>query len=401
MRSGPLSVGPVGSRGRRARHDGLNQWVDCRLNVRDRSMRASILIFGTVIPFGSGIIHSMRRSDFHYDLPPELIAQRPLAERGGARMLTLDETGDSPCDQLFADLPYLLRPNDLLVFNNTRVMRARLFGRKATGGRVEILIERLLTIDEALAHLRASKSPKPGTLIELADGARLMLTGREGDLFRLRAVDATFADIMSRQGHIPLPPYIQRPDDQADESRYQTLYASREGAVAAPTAGLHFDAAMLQRLAELGVGRAEVTLHVGAGTFQPVRVDDLDRHIMHAEWLEVSEAVCERIRLTRQSGGRVIAVGTTSVRSLETAAADGEIKPFRGDSRLFIRPGYRFRIVDAMVTNFHLPESTLLMLVSAFAGYRPIMNAYRHAVAKGYRFFSYGDAMFLVRRPDA
>ena len=300
MRSGPLLVGPVSSRGRRARHDGLNQWVDCRLNVRDRSMRASILIFGTVIPFGSGIIHSMRRSDFHYDLPPELIAQRPLAERGGARMLTLDETGDSPCDQLFADLPYLLRPNDLLVFNNTRVMRARLFGRKATGGRVEILIERLLTIDEALAHLRASKSPKPGTLIELADGARLMLTGREGDLFRLRAVDATFSDIMSRQGHIPLPPYIQRPDDQADESRYQTLYASREGAVAAPTAGLHFDAAMLQRLAELGVGRAEVTLHVGAGTFQPVRVDDLDRHIMHAEWLEVSEAVCERIRLTRQ-----------------------------------------------------------------------------------------------------
>lgn len=343
----------------------------------------------------------MQRSDFYYDLPPELIAQRPLAERGGARMLVLDGTEDSPRDGMFTDLPRLLRPNDLLVFNNTRVMRARLFGQKATGGRVEILIERLLAPDEALAHVRASKSPRPGSIIQLADGARLMLTGREGDLFRLHAVEATFADIMSRQGHIPLPPYIQRPDDEADDSRYQTLYASREGAVAAPTAGLHFDAPMLQRLAELGVGRAEVTLHVGAGTFQPVRVDDLDRHIMHAEWLEVSEDTCERIRLTRQSGGRIIAVGTTSVRSLETAAADGEIRPFRGDSRLFIRPGYRFRIVDAMLTNFHLPESTLLMLVSAFAGHDRIMHAYRHAVAKGYRFFSYGDAMFLVRRPDA
>lgn len=346
----------------------------------------------------SATMQSMRRSDFYYDLPPELIAQRPLAERGGARLLVLDGSHDTPHDGLFADLPRWLRPHDLLVFNNTRVMRARLFGRKRTGGRVEILIERLLAPDIALAHLRASKSPKPGALIELADGTHLTLVHREGELFRLHAINATFADIMSQQGHLPLPPYIQRPDDTDDDSRYQTLYASREGAVAAPTAGLHFDALMLQRLTELGVGRAEVTLHVGAGTFQPVRVDDLDQHIMHAEWLEVSEETCERIRQTRQLGGRIIAVGTTSVRSLETAAADGEIKPFCGDSRLFIRPGYSFRIVDAMVTNFHLPESTLLMLVSAFAGYAPIMAAYQHAAANGYRFFSYGDAMFLTRR---
>jgi S-adenosylmethionine:tRNA ribosyltransferase-isomerase len=341
----------------------------------------------------------MRRSDFHYDLPTELIAQRPPAERGGARLLTLN--GSEPCDRMFAELPRLLRPHDLLVFNNTRVMRARLYGRKDSGGRLEILIERLLESDEALAHVRSSKSPKPGSRIELVGGASLTVLPREGALFRLRALDATFAEIMSRHGHIPLPPYIQRPADAIDEARYQTLYASREGAVAAPTAGLHFDATMLQRLDDLGVGRAEVTLHVGAGTFQPVRVDDLDQHEMHAEWLEVESALCERIAATRRLGGRVVAVGTTSVRSLETAAADGELKPYRGDSRLFIRPGYRFQVVDAMVTNFHLPESTLLMLVAAFAGYEPMMNAYRHAVARRYRFFSYGDAMFLTgRHPD-
>ncbi|MBK5962990.1 tRNA preQ1(34) S-adenosylmethionine ribosyltransferase-isomerase QueA [Thiocystis minor] len=340
----------------------------------------------------------MRRSDFRYDLPPELIAQRPPPERGGARLLTLEGARGEPCDRMFADLPRLLRKNDLLVFNNTRVMRARLFGRKATGGQVEILIERLLEPDEALAHVRASKSPQPGSSIELTGGACLMVVLREGDLFRLRARDATFAEIMSREGHLPLPPYIQRPDDVADEARYQTLYASREGAVAAPTAGLHFDAAMLQKLSELGIGRAEVTLHVGAGTFQPVRVDDLDRHEMHAEWLEVDETLCERVELARQLGGRIVAVGTTSVRSLETAAASGHLKPYRGDSRLFIRPGYRFRVVDALLTNFHLPESTLLMLVAAFAGYEPMMNAYRHAVTERYRFFSYGDAMFLTQR---
>ncbi|WP_041446802.1 tRNA preQ1(34) S-adenosylmethionine ribosyltransferase-isomerase QueA [Thiocystis violascens] len=340
----------------------------------------------------------MRRSDFHYDLPPDLIAQRPLAERAGARMLMLEEPAFAPRDRMFADLPRLLRPNDLLVFNNTRVMRARLYGRKETGGQVEILVERLLEPDEALAHVRASKSPKPGSRIDLAAGIGLRVMLREGALYRLRALGATFAEIMSTQGHIPLPPYIQRPDEFADEARYQTLYARREGAVAAPTAGLHFDAAMLQRLDDLGVGRAEVTLHVGAGTFQPVRVDDLDRHEMHAEWLDVDAEACARIETARRRGGRIVAVGTTSVRSLETAAADGQLKPYRGDSRLFIRPGYRFRVVDAMVTNFHLPESTLLMLVAAFVGYQPMMNAYRHAVAERYRFFSYGDAMFLARQ---
>lgn len=340
----------------------------------------------------------MRRTDFHYDLPPDLIAQRPLAERGGARMLTLEGSGFQLRDRMFTDLPQLLRPNDLLVFNNTRVMRARLFGRKDTGGKVEILIERLLGPDEATAHVRASKSPKPGSLIDVTGGACLQVILREGALYRLRALDATFAEIMSRYGHIPLPPYIQRPDDVTDEFRYQTLVASRDGAVAAPTAGLHFDAQMLQRLVDLGVGRAEVTLHVGAGTYQPVRVDDLDRHEMHAEWLEVDEELCKRIEVVRKFGGRVVAVGTTSVRSLETAAADGQLKPYRGDSRLFIRPGYRFRVVDAMVTNFHLPESTLLMLVAAFVGYEPMMNAYRHAVEERYRFFSYGDAMFLTLR---
>ncbi len=341
----------------------------------------------------------MRRADFYYHLPPELIAQRPPAERSGARLLTLD--GGQRQDCLFTDLPRLLRPHDLLVFNNTRVMRARLFGHKETGGQVEILVERLLEPDVALTHLRASKRPRPGSRIDLSDGISLTVMARDGALFRLRSFNATFDDIMSSQGHLPLPPYIQRPDDTADESRYQTLYASREGAVAAPTAGLHFDEAMLRQLDALGIARAELTLHVGAGTFQPVRVDDLDQHDMHAEWLEVSADVCDRIATTRRLGGRVIAIGTTSVRSLETAAADGELKSYRGDSRLFIRPGYRFRVVDAMVTNFHLPESTLLMLVSAFAGYQPVMTAYRHAVAERYRFFSYGDAMFLTRKNDA
>ncbi|MBK1716565.1 tRNA preQ1(34) S-adenosylmethionine ribosyltransferase-isomerase QueA [Thiocystis violacea] len=340
----------------------------------------------------------MRRSDFHYVLPTELIAQRPLADRAGSRMLVLDDSDAIPRDLMFSDLTRLLRPNDLLVFNNTQVMRARLFGRKDTGGRVEILIERLLEPDEALAHVRASKSPKPGSTIQLTGGARLSVVLREGDLFRLRARETTFAGQMAEHGHIPLPPYIQRPDEAIDEGRYQTLFARCFGAVAAPTAGLHFDAAMLDRLEVLGIGRAEITLHVGAGTFQPVREDDLDRHRMHSEWLEVDEAVCERIARTRQAGGRVIAVGTTSVRSLETAAAKGDLAPFRGESRLFIRPGYPFKVVDAMITNFHLPESTLLMLVSAFAGYQPIMNAYRHAIAQRYRFFSYGDAMFLTRR---
>ncbi|MFD2111635.1 tRNA preQ1(34) S-adenosylmethionine ribosyltransferase-isomerase QueA [Thiorhodococcus fuscus] len=339
----------------------------------------------------------MRRSDFHYDLPSELIAQRPPVERAGARLMMLEGASMLPRDRLFRDLPQMLRPNDLLVFNNTRVMRARLFGHKESGGRVEVLIERLTAPDEALAHVRASKSPREGSRIRLAEGIWLQVLGREGALFRLRACDLGYAELMDAYGHLPLPPYIQRPDDKTDDARYQTLFARHEGAVAAPTAGLHFDEAMLARLADMGIERAEVTLHVGAGTFQPVRTDDLDQHQMHAEWLDVSEEVCAQIERTRSRGGRVIAVGTTCVRSLETAAAGGSLAPFRGESRLFIRPGYRFRVVDAMVTNFHLPESTLLMLVAAFSGYAAIMNAYRHAIAEGYRFFSYGDAMFLTR----
>ncbi|SDX05673.1 tRNA preQ1(34) S-adenosylmethionine ribosyltransferase-isomerase QueA [Thiocapsa roseopersicina] len=342
----------------------------------------------------------MHLRDFHYDLPADLVAQRPLPDRGASRLLALDPTGEGCRDLLFSDLPRLLRPGDLLVFNNTRVMRARLFGRKGTGGRVEILIERVLDARAALAQVRASKSPKPGCSIDLDGGAQLIVGQREGDLYRLGLIEGTFADLMSEQGHIPLPPYIQRPDDASDEARYQTVYARHSGAVAAPTAGLHFDEAMLVRLREMGVGFAEVTLHVGAGTFQPVRVADIDRHEMHAEWIDVNEDVCRAVHSTRARGGRVVAVGTTSVRSLETAAADGELKPFRGDSRLFIRPGYRFRVVDAMITNFHLPESTLLMLVSAFSGYRLVMDAYCHAVDARYRFFSYGDAMFLIRNEE-
>ena len=338
--------------------------------------------------------------DFHYDLPADLVAQRPLPDRGASRLLALDPAGEGCRDLLFADLPRLLRPGDLLVFNNTRVMRARLFGRKDTGGRVEILIERVLDARAALAQVRASKSPKPGCSIDLDGGARLIVGQRENDLYRLGLVEGNFADLMSEQGHIPLPPYIQRPDDVSDEARYQTVYARHSGAVAAPTAGLHFDEAMLAGLREMGVGFAEVTLHVGAGTFQPVRVADIERHEMHAEWIDVNDGVCRAVQSTRTRGGRVVAVGTTSVRSLESAAAAGELKPFRGDSRLFIRPGYRFRVVDAMITNFHLPESTLLMLVSAFAGYRRVMDAYRHAVDARYRFFSYGDAMFLSRNDE-
>ncbi|MGE5154999.1 MAG: tRNA preQ1(34) S-adenosylmethionine ribosyltransferase-isomerase QueA [Bdellovibrio bacteriovorus] len=339
----------------------------------------------------------MRRSDFRYDLPPALIAQRPLGARGDSRLLALDGHDGRLRDLQFADLPTLLAPGDLLVFNDTRVMRARLFGHKDSGGRVEVLIERLLSPDEALAQVRASKSPKTGHLIRLAGGERLQVQGRDGDLYRLQSLDRPFRVLMEDQGHLPLPPYIERPDDAADAERYQTVYGTREGAVAAPTAGLHFDRTMLERLDRLGIERAEVTLHVGAGTFQPVRVEDLDQHHMHAEWLEVSAALCARVEATRARGGRVVAVGTTSVRSLESAAADGGLRPFQGDSRLFIRPGYRFRVVDALITNFHLPESTLLMLVCAFAGYQSVMAAYRHAVAAGYRFFSYGDAMFLTR----
>lgn len=340
----------------------------------------------------------MHLADFHYDLPPELIAQHPLPERGASRLLGLDGRSGALEDLAFADLPRLLRPGDLLVFNDTRVMRARLFGQKATGGRVEILIERLVGPKEALAHLKASKSPPPGVNILLNGGASLVVLGREGDLYRLQTSgDDTFPGLMDRHGHVPLPPYIARVDEDADGERYQTVYARREGAVAAPTAGLHFDQAMLERLRVLGVGFGHLTLHVGAGTFQPVRTASIEAHRMHAEWLSVDATLCRQVAATRQAGGRVVAVGTTSVRALETAAAAGELTPCAGDTRLFIRPGFDFRVVDAMITNFHLPGSTLLMLVSAFAGHQQVMAAYRHAVAQRYRFFSYGDAMIVTR----
>lgn len=340
----------------------------------------------------------MRLSDFHYELPEELIAQHPPEQRGGSRLLCLDGPSGQLADRMFTELPALLRAGDLLVFNNTRVMAARLYGHKASGGKVELLVERLVSPYEALVHVKASKSPKIGAEL-LVEGVRMTVIGRDDSLYRLSLAEGSFIELMDQHGHMPLPPYIRRPDGADDESRYQTVYARTPGAVAAPTAGLHFDQAMLDRLAVMGVEQAFVTLHVGAGTFQPVRVDDISEHRMHAEWVDVSREVVEQVAATRARGGRVVAVGTTSVRSLESAAAaSGELQPFAGDTRLFITPGYRFRVVDALLTNFHLPESTLLMLVSAFAGYQPVMEAYRHAVAQRYRFFSYGDAMFLTRR---
>ena len=352
----------------------------------------------------------MQRTDFNYQLPPELIAQHPLPERGASRLLRLDGASGRISHHRFGELLDFLQPDDLLVFNNTRVIPARLWGRKASGGRVEILIERLVGTHDALAHIRASKSPKAGTILELSAGEgeapgphRLTVTGRDDALFRLSSQGGPpLAGILRDIGHMPLPPYIQRADELADQDRYQTVYAEREGAVAAPTAGLHFSEQLLVQLDEQGIRRAAVTLHVGAGTFQPVRADDIAEHVMHAEYVEVDESVCAAVRATRARGGRVVAVGTTAVRSLETASDErGDINPFRGDTDIFIYPGYRFRSVDAMLTNFHLPESTLLMLVSAFAGREAIMAAYAEAIACGYRFFSYGDAMFITPDPTA
>lgn len=338
----------------------------------------------------------MQLSDFYYDLPKELIAQYPTERRCDSRLLCLDGDSGGVDDRMFVDLPDLLQPGDLLVFNDTKVIPARMFGQKQTGGKVEVLVERVLDTNRVLAHLRSSKSPKPGALITIGD-TELEVIGRQGDLFELLSRGREMMGLMEEHGHMPLPPYIQRGDENLDLDRYQTVYAERPGAVAAPTAGLHFDQEMLQRLAEIGIETARVTLHVGAGTFQPVRVQNLDDHKMHSELVEVTPEVCAAVAATRKRGGRVIAVGTTSVRSLEAASADGELKPFSGETQLFLRPGSRFNTVDAMLTNFHLPESTLLMLVSAFAGYDHMMNAYKHAVEQSYRFFSYGDAMFIAR----
>lgn len=341
-----------------------------------------------------------RRSDYHFELPEHLIAQQPLPERSASRLLCLDGANGAIRDARFRDLPSLLSPDDLLVFNDTRVIPARLLGQKESGGRVEILVERVVAADQCLAHVRASRAPRVGSLLQVGEW-RLEVTGRDGALFELQSRDGRLAELMEAAGHMPLPPYIRRDDEAADRYRYQTVYAREPGAVAAPTAGLHFDEGIFRELEERSVRQARVTLHVGAGTFQPVRVEDLDAHEMHSEWLSVSEATCRAVADTRARGGRVVAVGTTAVRSLETAAASGELTPFEGETRLFIRPGYRFRVVDRLITNFHLPESTLLMLVSAFAGYHNTFAAYRHAVEAEYRFFSYGDAMLIDPEPRA
>lgn len=337
----------------------------------------------------------MKRTDFSYELPSELIAQVPLEQRSASRLLCFERQSGRLTDAQFSDLSQLLNPGDLLVFNNTEVIPARLYGTKASGGRVEILVERLLSQDECLAQVRASKSPKAGGIIVLEDGSKLQVLGREDSFFHLRAVAGDLMSLLQGLGHMPLPPYITREDTEYDRQRYQTVFAETPGAVAAPTAGLHFDKELLDQLAVAGVESATVTLHVGAGTFQPVRADNIEDHLMHAEWLHVPQSTCDAIDAAKARGGRVVAVGTTAVRSLETAAQGGTLKPFSGDSRIFIYPPYKFQVVDALITNFHLPESTLLMLVSAFAGREQSLKAYRHAVEKRYRFFSYGDAMFI------
>ncbi|MBB6341571.1 S-adenosylmethionine:tRNA ribosyltransferase-isomerase [Pseudomonas fluvialis] len=343
----------------------------------------------------------MRVADFHFDLPEQLIARYPLAERRASRLLVLDGPSGQLGHHQFSDVLGYLRPGDLVVFNNTRVIPARLFGQKASGGKLEILVERVLDTHRVLAHVRSSKSPKPGSQILIDGGGSAKMLARHDALFELRFAEPVLP-LLDRVGHMPLPPYIDRPDDASDRERYQTVYSDKDkaGAVAAPTAGLHFDEALLAAIREKGVGTAFVTLHVGAGTFQPVRVERIEDHHMHSEWLEVTQDVVDAVAACRARGGRVIAVGTTSVRSLETAAQSGELKAFSGDTSIFIYPGRPFHVVDALVTNFHLPESTLLMLVSAFAGYRATMAAYAAAVEHGYRFFSYGDAMFITRNPQ-
>lgn len=342
------------------------------------------------------LITALKKSDFTYDLPTELIAQQPLPERSASRMLVLPSPPEALRDDLIRDLPQWLAPGDLLVFNDTRVLPARLFGHKATGGRVEVLVERVLGTHEARAQLGVSKPPKPGAELLLDDGTRVTVLEREGGFYHLRFDTAEPVEkLLLRSGRMPLPPYMTREPDAADAERYQTVFAREPGAVAAPTAGLHFDESLLAALRERGIEFGHVTLHVGAGTFQPMRAERFEDHVMHSEWLNVGAALCEQIRATRARGGRVVAVGTTVVRALESSFHEGEVRPFAGETRLFIFPGRRIHSVDAMVTNFHLPESTLLMLVSAFAGYDRTMAAYAHAVRERYRFFSYGDAMLV------
>jgi len=345
-------------------------------------------------------------ADFDFDLPHELIAQHPTAQRSGSRLL--DGTGEVPVDRAFTDLPRLLNKGDLLVFNDTRVIKARLLGKKPTGGAVEALVERVLPgagagVFEVWAHMRASKSPRIGTWVRFADSFHAEVLGRvgpDGSLFHLRFPQAPLA-LLEQHGHVPLPPYITHEDTAEDERRYQTVFARQPGSVAAPTAALHFDEAVLASLALRGLNTAAITLHVGAGTFLPVRVNDIAQHRMHSEWFEVGQATVDAIRATRAAGGRVVVVGTTTLRALESAArqatAEDVIAPYQGDTDIFITPGFEFHVVDSLITNFHLPKSTLMMLVSAFAGHGQVMALYRHAVAQRYRFFSYGDSMLLSR----
>jgi len=338
----------------------------------------------------------LRLSQFDFFLSDELIARYPLPERSASRLLCLDKATKQLSHRTFKDLLNLLSPHDLLIFNNTKVIPARLFGIKASGGHIEVLIERVLSEYQVLAHIRASKSPKAGSTIILESAITCQVLGRRGELFELQCLhEQPILALLEQYGHIPLPSYMERADEAADKTRYQTVYAKEMGAVAAPTAGLHFDEPLLNAIKAKGVETAFVTLHVGAGTFQPVRSEIITEHQMHAEYLEVSEQVCAQVKAAKLRGGRVIAVGTTSVRALETAAQDGEIKPYTGDSRLFIYPGYKFHCVDAMITNFHLPKSSLLMLVCAFGGYEFLLASYQAAIHEKYRFYSYGDAMWI------
>jgi S-adenosylmethionine:tRNA ribosyltransferase-isomerase len=346
----------------------------------------------------------VRRADFHYELPPELIAQAPLPARSGSRLLSVDSASGRLQDLSFIDLPNLLRSGDLLVFNDTRVVAARLFGTKPSGGRVELFLERAIGEYRALVQLRASKAIREGLTIN-TDGGAVQVIARVdnhggGGLWEIRTPIEVLS-FFEAHGATPLPPYITRPADASDIARYQSIFARVPGAVAAPTASLHFDAELVARIDTMGVARSQVTLHVGAGTFQPLRVENIAEHVMHAERFEVTEQLVQEVGACRAAGGRVVAVGTTVARALESAASDGNLAAGRGDTRLFITPGYAFRVVDALVTNFHLPESTLLMLVSAFAGREAVLDAYAHAVRARYRFFSYGDAMWLTAAPGA